>query len=287
MISKKISLGTVLFGMNYGVSGSKKSNFDNSREIIDIVKKSGISFLDTAVNYGTSEEVLGTIGVKEMNITSKIPNLSSIEYSENLINNIFHDSLSRLNIKSVYGLLLHSFDDLFSENGNNIYNSLLKLKKQNLVKKIGVSVYNVDQIKKVIDNYQVDIIQCPFNIFDTSLIDSGISKVLKDKGIEIHVRSIFLQGLLLMPNIDIPNYFSRWKNKFLNYENYCKKNNISKLECCLNFVNKYRDIDKIVIGVENKKQLLEILNIKTVDVFDLNKLSSKDINLINPSVWKV
>lgn len=287
MIQNKISIGTVLFGMNYGVSGSKKNSLNSSKEIINIAKTNGIYSLDTAYNYGSSEKVLGKIGVEEMKITSKIPSLSSIKYSKNLINNIFHESLNSLNLKSIYGLLLHSFDDLFGENGKDIYNCLLLLKKQNLVTKIGVSVYNVDQIKKVINNYQVDIIQCPFNIFDTSLIDSGISKVLKEKKIEIHVRSVFLQGLLLMSANDIPYYFKKWKNNFFVYENYCKTKNISKLECCINFVEKHSDIDKIVIGVENKKQLLEILDIKKVDISDLNNLSSNDINLINPSLWKL
>ena len=284
MLNSKLSLGTVQFGLDYGVTNqSGQVAIDEVRGILDFAKQNNIKTLDTAPLYGNSEKVLGEIGVDDYQIITKTTFLK--DDVDEVINN-FYKSLENLNRTQVEGLLIHNIKDIENKQFEALFEKLNALKESNLVKKIGFSTYTPEQVVFLLANFDFDLIQVPFNVFDTRLVDNGLLRELKDKGVEIHVRSVFLQGLLL--DFDsLGDYFSSWEDKFEDYQKMVKDSGFSLLEYALNFVLNIEEIDKVLVGVNNNKQLIEIVEAsqKIVDN-SLLPFSINDINLLNPSLWK-
>jgi len=212
----ELVLGTVQFGLPYGITNvNGQVDKNEAKKILNFAKKVGINTLDTAISYGNSENTLGEIGVKGFKIITKTSPLRN-NVSEVIKN--FHQSLNKLGVKQVEGLLIHNFQDTKEKMFNVLLNELNNFKKAGLIRKIGFSTYNPEEIDFLLSNYEFDLIQVPFNVFDTRLIEGGQLNALKNRNIEVHARSIFLQGVLL--NFDtLSNYFSTWKNKFF-YWNY-------------------------------------------------------------------
>jgi aryl-alcohol dehydrogenase-like predicted oxidoreductase len=286
----RLAIGTAQFGSNYGLSNNLgKVVQSEANSILRIAKNSKIEFLDTAMSYGDSENIIGNSGITDFKIVSKLTTLS--EHNEDVRGHIFNkinDSLSHLRVNSLYGILLHQVSDLHGKNGSFIYESLLELKKKGLVKKIGLSIYNVDELADIIPKFKFDIVQCPLNIFDRRLVSSGWLKKLKELGIEVHARSIFLQGLLLMNASKRPDYFNPWSNLLNNYDQWLKEANISNLEACISFISNINSVDKIIVGIDSSSQLKEIINLFYADNIKIpQNLFSEDQLLINPSKWSI
>ena len=283
------ALGTVQFGMKYGISNEDdETSIEEVKSILELCKRNKIDTLDTAINYGSSETKLGLASVKDFKVVSKIPPIDcTIDDVSSLIKVKLLDSLKRLKIDKMYGILLHRSADLQSNNKKEIITSLNNLKADGLVEKIGCSIYSPDELNFIFNSLDVDIIQAPLNLLDRRLIDSGWLSKLKINGVEIHSRSTFLQGLLLMSKQDIPSSFNHSKKIFEKWFEFINKNNISQLSACLSFVRSINEIDKILIGVQNSTQLMEIINTKTFDMKSLNTefMNSKKLNLIDPSKW--
>ena len=155
------------------------------------------------------------------------------------------------------------------------------------MEKIGCSIYSPDELNFIFNSLDVDIIQAPLNLLDRRLIESGWLSKMKINGVEIHSRSTFLQGLLLMSKQNIPSSFNHSKKIFEKWFEFINKNNLSQLSACLSFVKSINEIDKILIGVQNSTQLMEIINTKIFDMKLLNTefLNSKKLDLIDPSKW--
>ena len=182
--------------------------------------------------------------------------------------------------------MLHDEKVLLKKRGLNIFNVLKKLKKKGLFKMIGVSFYNKNILLKTIKKFNLDFVQIPVNIFDQRFIDKDLINKLKEKKIKIYARSIFLQGILLKTNTKTKKKFLKWDIEFKKYHNFLKENNLTPLEACLNFVLDKKFIDKILIGILNKKELLQILNCTNVTGIDYKIMKqNKKIKLINPSYW--
>ncbi len=283
------ALGTVQFGMKYGISNADdETSLEEVKSILELCKKNKIDTLDTAINYGSSETKLGLASVKGFKVLTKIPPIDdTIDDISSLIKVKILDSLKRLKIDKMYGLLLHRSSDLQSNKKKEIITSLNNLKACGLVEKIGCSIYSPDELNFIFNSLDVDIIQAPLNLLDRRLIDSGWLSKLKINGVEIHSRSTFLQGLLLMSKQNIPSSFNHSKKIFEKWFEFIKKNNLSQLSACLSFVKSINEIDKILIGVQNSTQLIEIINTKTFDMKQLNTefMNSKKLDLIDPSKW--
>lgn len=283
------ALGTVQFGMKYGISNADdETSIEEVKSILELCKKNKIDTLDTAMNYGSSETKLGLASVKGFKVLTKIPPIDdTIDDISSLIKVKILDSLKRLKIDKMYGLLLHRASDLQSNKKKEIITSLNNLKACGLVEKIGCSIYSPDELNFIFNSLDVDIIQAPLNLLDRRLIDSGWLSKLKINGVEIHSRSTFLQGLLLMSKQNIPSSFNHSKKIFEKWFEFIKKNNLSQLSACLSFVKSINEIDKILIGVQNSTQLIEIINTKTFDMKQLNTefMNSKKLDLIDPSKW--
>lgn len=172
---------------------------------------------------------------------------------------------------------------------NLIFKSLNFCKDEGLVRKIGVSGYDPKDILYLLENFDLDIIQLPLNIFNRELISNEIIKEIKSHKVEIHVRSVFLQGLLLMNKENVPTYFNKWSTLFDDWNNWLISNEISPLEACLNFIKQVDEVDKIILGIETRDQLKEIIEtLIKVNKFDIpHYLSSNDKLLTNPSYWNI
>ncbi|MFH1644696.1 MAG: aldo/keto reductase [bacterium] len=289
----KLAIGTVQFGIQYGINKNKKTSLTEISKILDTAKRNNINFLDSAPLYGDSEKRIGskTLLENDFKIVTKTPHFNKTGITEkelNLLETTFKKSLKNLNKKNIYGLLIHNAEDLFSKNGSLLISTLNKFKEKKLIEKIGVSVYTPEQIKKIIENFEIDIIQLPINILDQRLIQNGYLQKLKEKNIEIHARSIFLQGLLIKEPEILPNFFNSIKPLLKKFHQNLNELNISPIEASLNFAKNIKEIDKILIGVNNNKQLLENINAynKNIKPIYFKQFECTDENIINPTKWK-
>ena len=283
----KLSLGTVQFGIDYGISNTLgKINSNEAKKIIKFAFNSGIKSIDTAISYGDSEECLGDIGVSKFDIVTKLPPCC-VEKNEifNWVVEEVGNSLKRLKQDKIYGLLVHDSNDLILDSGKEVFEAMSYLKKEDKVSKIGLSAYSPDQIIQASEKYDIDIVQAPLNIIDRRLIDSGCLDYLKIKKIEVHTRSCFLQGLLLMDLNKIPRQFKKWNELFICWHNWLAINNKDALQTCLSYPLSFAGVDRVIIGIDSLKHLCEILSKKNITAMSIPNLQSNDENLINPMHW--
>ena len=284
----RLALGTAQFGLSYGVANnSGQINLNQGKLLLDCALKNGINTLDTAVAYGNSEKRLGQIGVEKWHVVSKLPALpDGCENVKGWVVEQVHQSINRLGIDQLYGLLLHEPKQLLEPNGHLIYQSLIQLKADGLLNKIGISIYDPSELDLLCKEFDFDLIQAPFNILDRRILDSGWLTKLSKLGIEVHARSVFLQGLLLMSEKDIPTKFDQWTLLWLEWFNWLKKSELSALEACLGYVLSFSEISKIIVGVDSITQLNQVILATRSSPLNVpDKLKTNDINLINPANW--
>lgn len=285
----KIALGTAQFGLDYGVANTSGRVSENTaKEIIEQARKLGVDTLDTATAYGISEQVLGNIGVDAFKVVSKIPpSIDTTDTPEVWIKDCVEQSLSRLGVKSLYGVLLHRPMELLQTNGFQIYEALLEIRQSGIVKKIGVSVYDPDELDMLAE-FNFDIVQVPMNILDRRMENTGWLGQASGRRMEVHVRSAFLQGLLLMPKERRPSYFDPWRSLLSKYDDWVAAEKITPLQACLGYLNTRPGIEKIVVGVESVKQLREIVScLHGALPLPPRDLQTDDLDLINPALWKI
>jgi aryl-alcohol dehydrogenase-like predicted oxidoreductase len=283
----KLALGGVQFGIDYGIANTKgQVQIEEVQSILNYAKKNGVNILDTASGYGDSEGVLGKVGVDNFQIITKT---TSIKQGVNGVVRIFYQSLKNLKQKKAYGLLIHDIGEIEHKQFDTLLIELARLKRQGLVKKIGVSVYNSQQIDYVLDNFSIDLIQLPINILDQRLINDESLVKLKKHNVEIHARSALLQGLLLMSINAIPSWFEPIKDTLKLFHEEAKKQNLTKLQLALGFVQSLTEIDKVVVGVDSLQQLREIIDASSVKVntAELSNIAINNSIFLNPSNWRV
>ena len=288
----RVVLGTVQFGLDYGISNSEgKVSEDQVRRILNLGVKNGLSLVDTAAMYGSSEEVLGRVLPESISVITKLPKLELLRNGENLRDFLYREftkSLEKLNTQSCYGLLLHNADDLLSSDGEEIYDFLSEIKSKDLVKKIGFSCYCPKQIEQIIKKYKVDIIQFPFNIIDRRFCDNDLLGRLKSEDIELHARSTFLQGLLLMEPKELDVFFEDFSPHLKKIQKYLHKNFPTVREGLLKSTLSIREIDYLVLGVVNERQLKEVCEdlSSDIDLEDWEGFRFDAEEIINPHLWK-
>lgn len=282
----KIVLGTVQFGIPYGINNQNgKVSSSEVYDIINLAADSGINILDTSSGYGDSEDILGEI------ITSTKTMFRVVsKYSDNnlTVKECFEKSLRRLNQESLYGYLIHYFE-LYIENPT-IWRDMQSLRESRKVEKIGFSLYTTDQLDYLIDNnVDFDIIQIPYNIFDRQF--EPYFKVLKDRGVEVHTRSVFLQGLFFKSLDTLPRKLKPLSIYLSILNDYCTTNKISVSDLALNFALYNNFIDGVLIGVKSAEQLKNnICNasgaLSDADLNFINSFNIKEKGLLNPVNWK-
>jgi aryl-alcohol dehydrogenase-like predicted oxidoreductase len=283
----KIALGSARWGMAYGISSSgEKVTKKDIGEILKLAKKIGIKSIDTAPAYGTSEVLLGEIGIDDFDVTTKTPKMSDKSALADLLRTSFLKSKSSLGANRIYGLLIHDASDLFGENGKLIVEEMQCLKKERLVKKIGLSVYTVEEAKRAFEHYEFDLIQFPHSILDRRFERSGLLEEWRKYGVETHARSIFLQGLLLMDTLNIPKKLEPLAAKSSYIQLQAKSLGLSTVEYLTRFAISCDLIDKLIIGVESVRQLEQIRHsLGNSNTVDFPAIDINDEGLLLPYNW--
>ena len=286
----RITLGSAQFGMQYGATNrSGQPESCAVKCILGIAKDNGIERIDTATNYGIAEEILGTIGVQDFKITSKLP-AYLVEYGSinEWINTQVLGSLRRLQLNQMDTLLLHEPLDLLSELGSRIFDCLKLFQSNGVIKKIGISVYDTKVAYKIIEKFDVDVVQAPFSLVDRRFATSGLNSDLSDQNIEFHARSVFLQGVLLQDIDAIPKYLKAAEPKLGKWATLTKDENRDRLSTCLNYVLSNKNIDQAIIGVETVLQLQEFISQKnsTYQNYKYDWLESTVEQVIDPRLWR-
>ena len=289
----KLGLGTAQFGLDYGVSNRNgKTPASEVAAILRAALAHGIEVLDTAPLYGDSEASLGQAlaGSSRFRVVTKTPAFGRRPISADdvsYLRDTFRQSLQNLATGGVYGLLIHHADDLLAENGAILFEAAYSMKQEGLVQKVGVSVYSGEQIDAILGRFQVDLVQLPFNILDQRLRSGGQLRRLKAAGIEIHARSVFLQGLLLMPPPALPGYFEPLRGHLSKLHRQLEHMGLTPLEAALGFVLGIDEVDVVLCGVNNERQLLEICAAaaRRVDMPALHRYAYGDQAMLDPTRW--
>ncbi len=284
----KLALGTVQLGLDYGVANT--SGLVPRHEagvILSRAKVWGIDTLDTAIAYGGSEVVLGELGIDQWKTITKLPAVpSNIKDLNQWVFDQIQQSMTRLRITQLYGVLLHRPSQLLEGVGPSLYKALQSIKSAGWTEKIGVSVYGPSELAPLFDAYALDMVQAPLNILDRALVESGWSSKLHSAGVEVNTRSAFLQGLLLMPPNQRPSRFKRWAKLWHTWDHWLEDEGLTPLEACLGYLVHLPSIDRVVVGVQTAAQLGQIIVAakgKWVSLPEFGTLD--DPRLINPASW--
>lgn len=289
----RLGLGTAQFGLDYGISNaSGRPTEAEAGQVLALAREAGIGMLDTAPAYGGAEELLGRLlrGADAPRIVSKTPPLPEgvVTRTRELVLEGARRSCERLQINRLDGLLVHKLCDLFGPNGENLLDGLRAAKERGYTAAIGVSVYDEPQINRVLARFTPDIVQLPINALDRRLERAGCLDRLKSKGIEIHARSVFLQGLLLMPEDKIPSFFTPVAPALAELRADWRSRGMTALSGCLDHVLSLPMIDLCLVGVNSRHELEEIT--KAMDSLGCPEVARLDLGVIHPryldpSVW--
>lgn len=293
----KLGLGTVQFGLDYGVSNTEGKTA--LVEVVAILKHaaiSGIRIIDTASLYGSSEAVLGQIFSSmgcPFDVITKTPYfgtacLTAADVMR--LEQVFHQSLSNLQIPSVYGLLFHHADDLLADGASLLVDRVCEFKRQGLIKKWGFSAYTGQQVDGVLNRFNPDLVQVPINVFDQRIVSGGQLRRLKQARVEVHSRSVFLQGLLLMEQASLNPYFAPYREMLESFSREAKASGFTNLQASLKYVVDIKEIDHVIVGVCSNRELKQIIGVlQEVPAGSLcyKRFSSHDERLLNPAIWKL
>ena len=286
--ASRVALGTVQFGLDYGVANKTgQPDFEAVSAILNYATRIGVQTLDTAIAYGNSEAILGRYGAHTWQIVTKLPELDLKGTVHAEIQHHIESSLHRLRVSKLYGLMLHRPEQLLESGGDKIYKSLLEIKTQGLCEKIGVSIYGPDILDRLSQYFVFDLIQAPFNLIDRRLQTSGWLYRLHRQGVEVHTRSTFLQGVLLMN--ERPTFFDRWATLWNQLYAWQQEQYLTALQACLLCPLQTEGVDRYLVGVDTKKQLEEIVlageTLPQVSIPDY--LICEDLDLLEPSRWQI
>jgi aryl-alcohol dehydrogenase-like predicted oxidoreductase len=291
----KLGLGTAQLGLDYGIANVMgKPTPSEVKEILALASQSGVGVLDTATAYGSSEEIIGRSlpADHDFDIVTKTPSFGNetIGRAETVeLRKSFAKSLERLVQPSVYGLLAHNAEDLLAKNGAWLYEAMCELKHQGMVEKIGVSVYDSEDIDRIADVYAIDLIQVPVNVLDQRLIMDRHLHQLQESGIEIHARSVFLQGLLLMPPRKTPAYFDPIRPLLERYHSAVLSAGLSALEAAISFVKSIDQVNCLLVGAESRSHVVEIaraFNTIPAHAMDFTPFALDNQSFLNPALWR-
>ena len=284
---KKLILGTVQMGLPYGIRNGGNLSYKDSETILKRAFESGIRELDTAEAYGVAHNVIGKFHElnpeKQFNIITKLPK----EINEDIESRI-SQYITELRVDKLEGIMFHAYDTL--RQNPEILDMLVKLREQNLINKIGVSIYTNKEFESILHFDKVDLIQLPYNLLDNKNIRGELIESAKEKGKIIHTRSAFLQGLFFMNPSDKNKIVESLKEELLVLNDIAREENLTIASLALNYCLQNRSIDKVLIGVDNIDQLEQNLSISEQMITDesmerINNIFIKNKNFLNPALW--
>jgi aryl-alcohol dehydrogenase-like predicted oxidoreductase len=283
----KIALGTVQLGLTYGINNQTgKPDEKAAFEILDTAHRNGIQVLDSAEAYGNSLQVIGRYVRERENHSFRI--ISKFIADGNSLTEKIEEQIASLSVAGLYGYMYHRFSDY--QAGSN-REELLSLKGQSKIEKIGVSVYGTDELREVVNDPDIDIIQLPFNPFDSSEEKKELLRQAKSNRLEVHVRSVFLQGLFFREPATLTGNLQKLSAPLHEFLTIIRKHNLTPMQACLNYALHQSCIDYVVIGVETSGQLVENLSNIQHDLTkgveeSLESIRVDDKSMLNPAHWR-
>lgn len=293
----ELSLGTVQFGLDYGICGQKKPSTDYSVRCLELALDSGITAFDTAEAYGNAQEIVGIFLKNKKSVRDKIflstkmlPNMLD-EYQPNeykrVIKERLTDSLRVLNTDYADAYIMHSARYAFRP---EILEALAAVKEDGLAVKTGVSVYEPEEAKACFESEYVDFIQLPYSVFDHRMKESG---VLDYNGrCEIHSRSAFIQGLITMSESEVPPFLAKAKPIVRRIGEISRDTGIDRVTLAMAYVKRENAISHLVFGVDSEEQLefdIEAFEQNvTSEILEMieNEFCGIDADVVMPSLWK-
>jgi aryl-alcohol dehydrogenase-like predicted oxidoreductase len=288
----RLALGTVQFGLAYGAthSGGRVAD-DEARHILDVAQSAGIDTLDTAAAYGDAEAVLGrTLSDRQFKIVSKTLPAGSSAPNPTELNRIdgrFRRSLAFLGASAIDAILVHAAGDILGPGGEGLWRRLEHWRAKGLVRRIGVSVYDEAEVLEVLKRYQPDLVQLPMNVLDQRLLACGAVARLHERGVAIHVRSAFLQGLLLTSAGQTPARLAPLEPCLARWRKACAAADIAPAVAALSFVADIEGVERVVVGVQSAAQLRELVAAADAPspAIAWADLAVADAGLLDPRTW--
>lgn len=282
----RIVLGGAQLGLPYGIlNGGETLSREEVARILDTAVDHGIDSIDTAIAYGQSESIIGETSQNRFKIISKLPPLPvDISNVSEWVHSQVQGSLSRLKCTSLDALLLHRPQDLTGAQGAELYAAIGSLMAEKIIHRFGVSIYSPNDLEGIIGTFDIHIVQAPLNVFDRRIL--GVTDQLSALNIEVHARSVFLQGVLIANPKDRPRRFEPWSEHFALFDEWVRSSGVSAMACCMGFALQQPGIAKLVIGTTSAKSLDEIMNSIPNSVLEVPAhLQSSVEQLIDPRVW--
>lgn len=292
-MASRLGLGTAQFGLDYGIANDAgRVPEAEVTAILDEARRADIRVLDTAPAYGTAQAVLGRLlrpqdrfRVVTKTVAIRTPGIGDEELAT--VRKGFEESLAQLGVDHVAGLLVHQADDLAKPGGERLAELLMELRAQGKVDKVGISVYDRAQLEQLLERrYAFDLVQLPLNVFDQRLVRDGTLASLAGAGVELHARSVFLQGLLLMDEMRLPAFAAPWRERIRDFRRALDEAGVTALAAALSFVLGQAEVSVALVGVLSADHLQECLAAEKKPVsLDWGRFAIDDPALVDPRRW--
>ncbi|MBR2687860.1 MAG: aldo/keto reductase [Aquamicrobium sp.] len=291
----RLGIGTVQFGLAYGVTNQAgKVGVDEASSILRFARQNDVRTVDTAALYGDSEATIGQAAAGAafdiVTKTVKVGSETSPDAAVEAIISCFERSIRNLQVSHVDALMVHDAADLLGRYSDRVWRCLQDIKASGLVRKIGASVYSGNDIDELLARYDIDIVQLPINALDLRLADEGQLGSLAARKVEIHARSIFLQGLLLLPPEQLPSKFAALAPSLIQMRQAFADAHLTVMEGLFASVFRHPMIDRVIVGAASLREFEEIVS--TANLLRTRQIDHaswrwpiSDPRLLNPALW--
>ncbi|MBO6577029.1 MAG: aldo/keto reductase [Rhodothermales bacterium] len=275
-------MGTAQFGLPYGMGSGRQTPLQTVSRILRLAWESGVTQLDTAIAYGTAESALGEVGVRNWDVTTKLPELDLNRPLEGQVYRLIEGSLRRVRLDKFKCVLLHRPLQLMKPNGEQLYSALLKLRDDDICDSVGVSIYNPVELNLLSKKYPIGVVQGPLSVVDRRLADAGWTASCST---EFQARSVFLQGLLLRDSTARPPSFDRWAKELRPFDEWARGVGAGLAEACLGHVLSYPNVSRVVVGIESLEQLQSALRAASNPKRAPENIAIRDETFLDPRLW--
>lgn len=288
-MTQQLALGTAQFGLDYGITNTRgRVPTEEAAALLQQAWAGGVRIVDTARAYGNSEEVLGAVMQAGWRVVTKTLPLRQDSIDAGAVDRVeaaFAQSVRQLG--AVDTLLVHHAQDLLAPGGERLFGWLQEQKQRGRVSRIGVSVYDGAEVAALLDRYAIEVIQLPASIADQRLVGDGSIARLHGAGVEIHVRSLFLQGVLLAsPDFAAQRFPEQgaWLDRF---HAGCAARGVTPLQACFGFFKSLPQFSAAVVGVSKVEELAQLLQAwNSASPMDWSGWGVDNTAFTDPRLWK-